>query len=197
MDIYNPTKTCSKCGIDKPHSEYHKCSRVKSGLQPKCKSCRSQYAKDNSSNICQKHREYYELNPDKMEKQKLYWKEYGKGRNEYHRNYQSNRRKSDPLYKLKSTISHRIRSSIKSKGYKKSNKTQDILGCSFIEFKEHIQSQFTEEMNWDNHGTYWDIDHIIPISVAKNEEEVLRLNHYTNLQPLNSYYNRYIKRGKI
>lgn len=41
----------------------------------------------------------------------------------------------------------------------------------------------------------WDIDHIIPIDSAINEVDIIRLNHYTNLQPLCSYMNRYIKRN--
>jgi hypothetical protein len=39
-------------------------------------------------------------------------------------------------------------------------------------------------MNWENQGTYWHMDHIIPISSAETEEDVYRLNHYTNFQPL-------------
>jgi hypothetical protein len=65
-----------------------------------------------------------------------------------------------------------------------------------------MESQFKEWMSWENHGIIeigivnigWDIDHIIPISSAKTEEDVIRLNHYTNLQPLCSYTNRYIKK---
>jgi hypothetical protein len=59
-------------------------------------------------------------------------------------------------------------------------------------------------MNWDNKGNpkdgiiglnkTWDIDHIIPLSSATCEEDLIRLNHYTNLQPLCSYYNRFIKK---
>ena len=55
-------------------------------------------------------------------------------------------------------------------------------------------------MNWDNYGLYngtenygWDIDHIKPSSLAINEEELLKLNHFSNLQPLCSYINRDVK----
>lgn len=56
-------------------------------------------------------------------------------------------------------------------------------------------------MNWENRGLYngdfdygWDIDHIIPLSSANNEEDVIKLNHYKNLQPLCSKTNRDIKK---
>jgi len=59
-------------------------------------------------------------------------------------------------------------------------------------------------MNWDNRGLYngtpdygWDIDHIIPQSSAITIEDVIQLNHYTNLQPLCSYINRDIKKDLI
>ena len=85
---------------------------------------------------------------------------------------------------------------------KKNYKTELILGCSFEEFKLHLESLWQPWMNWDNYGKYngtegygWDLDHIIPICTAKTEEDVIRLSHYTNLQPLCSYVNRVIKRG--
>ena len=56
-------------------------------------------------------------------------------------------------------------------------------------------------MTWDNYGLYngelnygRDIDHIIPLSAAETEEDIIRLNHHKNLQPLCSKVNRYIKR---
>lgn len=59
-------------------------------------------------------------------------------------------------------------------------------------------------MTWKNRGLYngelnygWDIDHIIPSSSAASEEEIIRLNHYTNLQPLCSRINRNIKKDKL
>ena len=62
-------------------------------------------------------------------------------------------------------------------------------------------------MNWDNYGNpkdgifeinkTWDIDHIIPTNDATNETELINLNHYTNLRPLCSYTNRWIKRDLL
>ena len=78
----------------------------------------------------------------------------------------------------------------------KSKKTIEILGCSFEEFYKHLESRFDDKMNWGNQGTYWHMDHIIPISSAKTEEEVYRLNHYTNFQPL-YWLDNLIKSNKI
>jgi hypothetical protein len=66
------------------------------------------------------------------------------------------------------------------------NKTyNDIIGCSPEFLKEYLENQFAEGMSWDNHGQYsWHIDHIIPLSSAKTDEEIYKLCHYTNLQPL-------------
>jgi hypothetical protein len=43
----------------------------------------------------------------------------------------------------------------------------------------------------------WDIDHIIPISKASTKADVLKLNHFSNFQPLCSKINRDIKRDKL
>ena len=50
-------------------------------------------------------------------------------------------------------------------------------------------------MSWDNRAE-WHLDHIIPISFAETEEEVIILNHYTNFRPLWSNANL-IKSNKI
>ena len=78
------------------------------------------------------------------------------------------------------------------------------MGCSLSEFKTHLESNFEDWMCWDNYGLYngelnygWDIDHIVPSSSAKTEEESVKLNHYTNLQPLCGKINRVIKRNNL
>ena len=65
------------------------------------------------------------------------------------------------------------------------NKTFIIIGCIPEYLKEHIENQFTDGMCWENYGLYgWHIDHIIPLSSANTEDEIYKLCHYTNLQPL-------------
>jgi len=79
-----------------------------------------------------------------------------------------------------------IRSSFKRKlnnDWKKTSKTENMLGCKFDFFKNYIEKQFTEGMTFKNYGD-WHLDHIKPLALAKTEEDVITLNHYTNFQPL-------------
>ena len=145
------------------------------------------------------------------EKNKLHSKKYREKNKEkikkYFKEYNEKRLKNDETYKLTFIIRKRIRESLKYCGFNKKNKTKEILGCDIKEFKQHLESQFEPWMSWDNYGNpkdgifglnkTWDIDHIIPITSTKNEEEILKLNHYTNLRPLCSYTNRWIKKNKI
>ena len=103
--------------------------------------------------------------------------------------------KEDPLYNYKERCRAVLRNALKLGSYKITSKPYKLLGCSYDYFKTHIENQFTEGMNWDNRGE-WHYDHIIPISNAKTEEEVNKLNHYTNFQPLWAKDNRF-KSSKI
>ncbi len=68
---------------------------------------------------------------------------------------------------------------------KKTSKTFEVLGCTPQFLKQYLEQKFLDGMSWNNYGYYgWHIDHIIPISHAKNEDEIYKLCHYTNLQPL-------------
>jgi hypothetical protein len=108
------------------------------------------------------------------------------------------------VFKLSTNIKRTIRSLLKKKGFTKKSRSFEILGCSFDDFKQEIESQFLCWMTWDNYGLYngtegygWDIDHKEPLATAVTLDDVIKLNHYTNLQPLCSYINRVIKRDNI
>jgi hypothetical protein len=51
-------------------------------------------------------------------------------------------------------------------------------------------------MTWENYGKYgWHVDHKIPLFAGKGDkEEIIKLCHYTNLQPL--WHDDNYKKGK-
>ena len=68
-------------------------------------------------------------------------------------------------------------------GFYKDRTTKKLLGCSLDQLQKYMISKFQPGMTLENYGQ-WHIDHIIPLSSAKNSEELVVLCHYTNLQPL-------------
>ena len=107
---------------------------------------------------------------------------------EYFRKYHYDRRLKDNLYRLKGDIRSRILAIFKKTTHKKTSRIRDIIGCSFEELKVHLESQFQQGMSWENRHL-WHIDHIMPISMAKTKDEIIRLNHYKNLRPLWAHEN--------
>lgn len=180
----------------------------------------SEYYNINKESLNEKHKKYYDKNKDSIKKyienyRLLNSKEIKNANSEYRKNNKdkikesykkskNKRLKNEPLFKLRESISNSIRSSFKRTKHIKNSRTQEILGCSFEEFKIYLESLWEPWMNWNNYGNpkdgiyelnkTWDIDHIIPSSKGITELDIIKLNHYTNLQPLCSYYNRNIKR---
>jgi hypothetical protein len=111
--------------------------------------------------------EYYHNNKEKLRRENNQWK--------------NNNRKTDGFYRMKINLRHRLRDYLI--GESRGKRTKDIVGLDKVEFKLYIQSKFVEGMSWDNYGK-WHLDHIKPLCQAKDNEEALLLNHYTNLQPL-------------
>lgn len=153
-------------------------------------------------------REYRKINFDKLkegkkENDKQY---YSQNKTKIKKRvyvYIKEKRKTDILFKLKYRVSKNIRYALKNKGFEKNNRTLDVLGCSCFEFKLHLEQHFEPWMSWGNYGLYngdfnygWDIDHVIPQSKGVTEDEIYKLNHFTNLKPLCSKINRDIKKNK-
>ena len=146
---------------------------------------RKVYVEDNKELIDFHKKKWNEDNKEKIKirQKELYYINHERNR-ETKNLYRRRREEEDELFLITQRIRCLIINSLKRKFTEKSKKTIDILGCSFEDFKTYLEKKFDENMNWENHGTYWHIDHIKPISLAQNEKEVYELNHYSNLQPL-------------
>lgn len=105
---------------------------------------------------------------------------------------------SKSYHPLQKNIKGRIYNSIKSYKGRKKALTIDLLGMNILEYKKYLSDRFTSKMNWDNYGTYWEIDHIIPVSLfnLNDENQQRQAFHYTNTQPLTIEKNR-AKRNRV
>lgn len=183
---------CKEC-----RSILHKEYRAQNGDLIKQKSLESRRGRRDEINALAK--KYREANKDAVQlRNRVSWLKNKHKYNEYHREYRQNnkaelaikkrersknRARIDPVYAMRVRIRGLISASIRNYGWTKKSRTHEILGCSYKEFVVHIEKQFTKGMSWDRKSEIH-IDHIVPLSSAKNEEDVLALNHFTNLRPM-------------
>ena len=181
-------KKCTKCGEVKSLDNFGRHKGHNDGKRSHCKSCCKHYYKiyrqnnkekikiskqDNKEKIKEYNKEYYSKNKDRLIKEtSLYSKE---------------KRENDSLYKLRSIISHRIRQSIKRQGYSKKTKTYNILKCEYYFFIEFLNGVASNGYTYGVGNLH--LDHVVPISLAETEEEILLLCHYSNYQLLNATEN--------
>ena len=159
---------------------------------------REKWNLENKEKLKEKKKEWRLKNKEKIKEDYCKWRLKNKEQiNQNYRKYIKNRKETDPIFKMQNIIRKIIGNSFKNKGYKKNTKTEEILGCSFQNFKIYIERQFENWMTFENHGKYngdynfgWDIDHIVELKNVKTIEDIIKLNHYSNLRPLDSRINR-------
>lgn len=189
------SKKCTKCNLVKELSEFNVCSRVKDGRKSECRECQKLSQKNyrennkvklkkysdnwNANNKDYYHQYYLNYTHKHKEREKERKSEWFKKNPNYLNEYNKKRKKNDVLFYLRSMMRNSVNRYLKYK----SKKTYEIIGCNPEFLKEYLESKFQDGMTWQNRRE-WHIDHIIPLSSAKSEDELLQLCHYTNLQPL-------------
>ena len=142
----------------------------------------------NKEYMSNKSKTWYEQN---KEHRKEYLKEYREKNivkiRKTKRDYERNRKASDPLYKLISNFRTAIYQVLKESNVEKNGHYFDILGYTPEELINHLEKQFTEGMTWDNYGEFH-VDHKLPISSFNikeiGDEEFMRCWCLDNLQPM-------------
>jgi hypothetical protein len=162
------TKVCTKCKQEKSFSEFHKKKEGKFGLKTECKTCTSERDKQNNQKP-----------------------EFKARRNERERE----RRKTDPKYKLDKNMSGAIWASLKSRGSSKGGSSWlEYVDYTIDQLVERLEKQFDDKMTWENKGSYWEMDHIIPIAnfnyTSPYDEEFKKCWALENFQPLKNLDNR-------
>jgi len=154
-----------------------------------CKICEAErnriYASENKESLKATQKAYQQKHKENILLRHKEWiKENLESHREYRRVYMGDRYKNDINFRLANALRSRVRGAFKSGG-EKAEKTMELLGCSVQHVKDHLESQFTEGMTWENQGE-WHIDHIRPCASfdLTDPEEQKKCFHWTNLQPL-------------
>lgn len=149
--------------------EYNRLYKIKN--KEKIDKQNKEYREKNREKCCNATKKYYENNKEKVNKR--------------NREYRRKKKQEDIVYKLKLQTRCMINNSFRRNNHTKNEKTEKIIGCSINYFIDYLLKTYE-----NNYGYKWDgvekidIDHIMPLSIAKTKNEVIKLCHYTNLQLL-------------
>ena len=132
-------------------------------------------------------KKWAEANPEKMKSAIKNWTQRNKERVRENKNsWRREEYRKNPEYRMRVAMSGMVRRVLGKSGSCKESVSEQILGYYKHQLVKHIESQFSKNMNWDNYGEYWHIDHIIPVShffrIGEKRPEVI--NAMSNLMPL-------------
>jgi hypothetical protein len=152
------TKKCTKCKGEFPLNEMRRSY---------CKPCK------------------YEIEKPRN-KDRRRWNEDHKELNKQYSNKYTRTQRQDPLRKLQWMCGIGISRAL-TQGWYNDRRMKEWVGLPANKLKEYLESQWEEGMSWTNYGRKvkcWSVDHIIPPSSAQTEEDIIKLQHYTNLHPM-------------
>ncbi len=206
-------KKCCKCKIDKDLSKFGVLRASPDGYRYDCNDCRKLYRESNKAKIKEAQHKYYVEHKDELlKKSKIYNDNHRAEICEQRKSYRERpeikehiknkqkeylpircekikeRRLNDDCFRLSEIMRSKVHKMVKNSDT--SYKT--LIGCDHVWFKKWISFNFDEHMNWNNLGSYWEIDHVLPITLFNHNNlwESKICYHWTNLQPLHKTENK-------
>ena len=179
-------RKCSLCKekLELSPKNFHRNKTEVGGLDYRCKPCKLSHYQNNKEKYKENSKNWQSNNPKKTKHIIKKYRQSEKGianRKKYRKKEYDLKYNKDMEWTLYRTIRIRLHHALKNNF--KSGKTLELLGCSIKEYLLYLESQFTKDMDWENYGIYWEIDHIKPLSKGGSF-------HYTNTQPLTVHANR-------
>lgn len=161
----------NKVAIDAKNKAYYQANKEKLLLDNKA------YYAENRADILAQKKSYYQLNKERID---AYKKEYFILNKDKVRAYRNR-----PDIKFFTTCRNRVRTLMGT-----GKNTPTYLGCSkkflmeWFQFNIDLDCQY--ELTLNNHGSNWEIDHVLPCSLFnhENEDEVNACFNWSNLYPL-------------
>jgi hypothetical protein len=186
-------KKCKKCNIEKSLDNFWNKSNEPDGKHRYCTTCQKESGKVYYHTSGRKDSDYYKTYRDQN---KEYFNQYSNthyhSKKELYREWNRTKYQTDLGFKLKHVTAARISQALKTYQTLKKDRTIEYLGCTMDEYTQYLEQMFTPDMNWDNYGEYWEIDHIKPIDAfdLNDEDQLYEAFNYINTQPLKKKDNR-------
>lgn len=195
-------KFCKKCNTMKEESCFRttidkRGHRVLEYLRSICMECEKQEAKRryylNKEKQNQNSREYKKKHKEEIKiKRKIYLQENKEHTKIRYQNYcKLNREKINKNAReyRKNNISVRLRENFRNRileNIKKGKNTTEYLDTTIDNVKTWLEYNFQEDMNWNNYGSLWNIDHTLPINIfdLNQEEDIFVCFNWRNLMPM-------------
>ena len=193
-------KVCNVCSLAQPLKNYRKYSE--NSFSVTCKKCLNELDKARKIRKRQNRLETFtaaceRCSQDKPLKQFARLKKFYKKRictscypfflREQKNEWCRNESISNVNYRLKKSLAARLRKVLLNKG----DTTLNYIGCNISYFREWMEYNFSPEMTWDNYGSYWSIDHVIPVNKFNMElkDHPYKCWNWSNLMPVTVAYN--------
>lgn len=192
-------KTCPRCGETKPLDAFGKSKGRKNGVKGFCRPCHNATNKESRGRNLEASRQSSErwraAHADQAKARQRKWREDNRERftgmvMDWRKRNPDKVRAADearrltPEWKLKRTISSRLRLLLQDKA---GRKTVDLIGYTTAELRAHLERQFQPGMTWDNYGE-WHVDHIVPVAsftfTGIDDPQIKRAWSLPNLRPI-------------
>jgi len=198
-EIVDIDKQCVKCENKKCIDKFRKYTN--NSYSNTCKKCLNEMDKLRKVNLRKTKSENYLAKCEKCDKEKAL-KEFTKLKKFYKQKiclecypeflkeqkteWCKNERNTNMNYRIKKSLAARLRNVLTKK-----DTTMNYIGCNIQYFREWIEYNFTAEMNWNNYGLFWSIDHIIPVCKfnLSDEDEKFKCWNWSNMMPVTVKYN--------